>query len=338
MRYTDNYLEDLKRIEQSIPNIEQLHGKSILITGASGLIGSAVTDFLALNIKDVDLYLASRDEKAIKKRFPYQNYQFVQFDALEEWKSNTCFDYIIHTASPANPCLYAKMPVETMLANLLGTKNILEHVRQQGRGSVLFVSSSEVYGKKENAEPYKEQDYLFVDILNPRSCYPSAKRAAETMIAAYHQEFQVDGVIARPGHVYGPTAKRGDTRASSQFFYDALEQKKIVMKSEGKQIRSYCYVLDCVSALLTIMLNGEAANAYNISNELSVCSIRELAECIAREASVPIEFELPTERETASYNMMDNSSLDAKRLYELGWKGLFDLEMGVKRTLEGIES
>ena len=337
MKYTKNYLEDLIRIKDCIPNVEQLNGKSILVTGASGLIGSAVADFLALSVDNVELYLASREESAILKRFPYEQYHFVKYDAMEALKMDHKFDFVIHAAGPANPKLYSQMPVETMMVNILGTKNILEHLRNQGAGRLLFLSSSEIYGKKDDTFPYGERDYSFVDILNPRSCYPTAKRTAETMIASFCDEYHVDGVIARPGHVYGPTAKREDTRASSQFFYDALDRGKIVMKSEGRQIRSYCYVLDCVSAIMTIILNGVTGMAYNISNNESVCSIRELAECIARQAEVPLDYQVPSQKEAASYNMMDNSSLDATRLYDLGWKGLFDLETGVGRTLEGIE-
>ena len=340
MNYTENYLTDLQRIRVSVPNVEPLRHSRVLVTGAGGLICSALVDFLLSLDLDIKVYAAGRNPEKLKKRFTHwkdnSKLEFVRYDALEPLELDVPFDYLIHGASNASPKAYSTQPVETMLANITGIRNILRYAHTHQGKRVLYVSSSEVYGKKEGSTPYHEQEYGFVDILNPRACYPSSKRAAETLCAAYAQEYGVQAVIVRPGHIYGPTATPTDDRASSQFPRDVLAGKDIVMKSAGSQLRSYCYVLDCVSAMVTVLLEGNAGEAYNISNPNSVVTIRQMAEGFAHAAGREILFDNPSNAETKSYNLMDNSALEADRLQSLGWQGLFDLEAGVRATLDAM--
>lgn len=340
MNYTAIYIDDLRRIRSAIPNLDRIRNSRILITGATGLVCSAIVDFLlALNDAadaGVTVYVAARTVEKAAQRFgdnlQRPDVRYVAYDALEEICWDFDVDYIIHGASPANPTLYAQQPVETMLANIRGLNNVLCYARERGTKRVVFVSSSEVYGRKESAEPYRDDEYGYVDILNPRACYPSVKRACETLCASYRAEYGVDSVTVRPGHIYGPTATRSDTRASSQFFYDVIDGHDIVMKSAGTQLRSYCYVLDCTSAILTAMLNGESGAAYNIGAPNSIITIRQLAERIAEAANKALVFENPSDAERAGYNLMDNSSLNAEKLIGLGWTPQFDAEEGIRHT------
>lgn len=345
MNYSQLYLDDLKKIQEAIPNLEKLTGTSVLITGAGGMICSAMVDFLlALNESQqmgIQVYAAARNEQKVRKRFSRyadnENFHYVSYDATKPLELNGKFDYMIHGASNANPAAYVQQPVETMLANFVGIRNILDYAAQCKARRVLYVSSSEVYGRKQGNDPYKEEDYQFVDILNARACYPSSKRASETMCAAYEKEYGVESVIVRPGHIYGPTMTKTDSRASSQFPRDVLEGHDIIMKSMGTQLRSYCYVLDCVSAVFTVLLNGESGNAYNISNPGSIATIREIAETFASAGGKKVVFELPTDTEKQGYNLMDNSSLTSDKLEALGWHGMFDLKTGVAHTLKCLE-
>lgn len=342
MNYTQLYLDDLKKVQKAVPNLDKLAGSSVLITGAGGMICSAMVDFLlSLNETqdmEIQIYVAARNKQKICERFGTyaddENFHYVFYDATKPLEMTAEFDYMIHGASNANPAAYVKQPVETMLANFVGIQNILEYAAKCHARRVLYVSSSEVYGKKQDNDPYKEDDYEFVDILNARACYPSSKRASETMCAAYEKEYGVESVIVRPGHIYGPTMTKADNRASSQFPRDVLEGHDIIMKSMGTQLRSYCYVLDCVSAVFTVLLNGESGNAYNISNPNSIATIREIAEAFAEAGGKKVVFELPTDAEKQGYNLMDNSSLTSKKLEALGWKGMFDLKTGVAHTLK----
>lgn len=342
MVYTKQYLQDLSSVQSSIPDIKKLQNCSIMVTGAGGLIGSAILDFL-IHANDtlqlhMTLYAAARTWEKIRQRFgaaaERSDFIYVPYDALESFSMESSLDYVIHAASPANPGMYAAHPVETMLANLMGINSLLDYARTHKLKRILYLSSSEVYGRKQDTSSYGEEDFGYVDILNPRSCYPMAKRGAETLIASYLQEYGIKGVIARPGHVYGPTGLESDHRASTSFFRDVIQGRDILMKSPGQQLRSYCYVADCVSAVLCILLHGTPGRAYNISNPKSVVSIRELAKQIALVSGRKILFEQPSKEEAKSYNLMEHSDLKGTKLEQLGWRGLFDLETGVRHTYE----
>lgn len=340
MNYTVNYLNDLLRIKNTVPENINLHGKKFLVTGAGGLICSALVDALLAWGMDIQIFAAGRNIEKLKRRFSHwqgrSDLTLLHWDAAETLSVSQPFDFYIHGASNANPAAYSSQPVQTMLTNVLGMEHILSHAKNQGRGRVLYISSSEVYGSKGENTSYQEDEYGFVDLLDPRSCYPSSKRAAETLCAAYSSQYGVDAVIVRPGHIYGPTATAEDNRASSQFPRDVLAGKDIVMKSPGTQLRSYCYVLDCVSAMLTVLLRGQSGHAYNISNRNSIVTIRQMAQAFADAAGKQLVFVDPTHSEAAAFNRMSHSDLDASQLELLGWQGIFDLEDGVKATLDAM--
>lgn len=334
------YISDIEESLDEIISIEKLSGKSVFITGATGLICSSVVEML-LSINDrfdygIRVYAAGRNSYKLNKRFKKyigrDDLILFSYDALKDFELPQDIDYIIHGAGNASPQKYMEEPVETMLANVIGVKNLLEQAK--GRECrVLYISSSEVYGKKNNSEPYSEVDYGTVDISKIRACYPTSKRAAEVLCLSYASEYKLDVVIARPGHIYGPTAEKDDLRVSSVFPREILRGKNIVMKSSGMQLRSYCYVVDCATAILTILLNGKNLEAYNISNKNSLVTIREMAAAFAKAGEKIIEFEHATENEVASYNLMENSSLQGEKLEKLGWKGKFDIHTGTMHTL-----
>ena len=334
---------DLDETIKGLPELEDLAGASVLITGATGLICSAVIDVLirwnSMYDNPIRILAAGRNGKKILDRFaPYSNegwFSFVPYDASSSSTSlDTVCDYIIHGASNASPNKITNEPVETMLSNFVGLKCLLDLAGKQGSKRLLYISSSEVYGNKEGNQPYREDEYGYIDLLNPRNSYSVGKRAAETLCASYAAEYGVDSVIVRPGHVYGPTASETDNRVSSAWAYTAARGEDIVMKSAGTQIRSYCYCLDCASAVLKVLLKGESLHAYNISNPKSIISIREMAEILAKTAGITLRMDLPTEAEKKAFNPMSNSSLDSRALLALGWQGLFDAKRGFAHTVE----
>lgn len=341
MRYSESYWEDVRLVSKHIPQVEKLKNKKVLITGATGMVCSSVVEILELLNRELNagikIVLAGRSEERIKERFNREcEYEFILYDANKECELNADVDFIIHGASNANPILYAENPVETLLGNIIGTNTLLKLAKSKD-ARLLYISSSEIYGGKNDNYPYSEADYGFVDILSSRACYPNGKRAAETLCIAYGDEYGVDTVIVRPGHIYGPAITTTDMRASAQFTRRALQGEKIIMKSAGTQMRSYCYTLDCASAILTVLLHGKIGSAYNISNRNSVVTIRELAETLAKYSGTEIVFTNPSDRERKGYNLMTNSSLDSRKLEELGWSAHFDLNNGVKRMLETLK-
>lgn len=333
------YIEELSESFDSIL-VSSLEGKKIFITGACGLIGSCLSEaFLALNRNSqtkCQIYLGARHADRLSKRFSEFVGEFtpVEYDAMKADLPKVDFDFIFHCASNAHPKAYASQPVETALTNTLGTNNLLGMLRASSGGRLVYISSSEVYGQRKSAKPYVEEDSYPVDSLNPRSCYPASKRMAENLCAAYLAEYGVDSVIVRPGHIYGPTMSTSDSRAHAQFARNAAAGDNIAMKSDGRQFRSYCYVVDCVTAIVSVALNGRSGEAYNISNPDSDCTIAELAEAFAKAGGTKLVRSEASSDEKRGYNMMDNSALDSSKLRALGWSGRYSLEEGTRRTVE----
>lgn len=340
------WISDLDETINRLPELVELSGSSIMITGCTGLICSAVIDVLVrwneTHDKKIRILAAGRNREKVLTRFaPFSDekwFVFIPYDASSEHNNLdiTC-DYIIHGASNASPAQIVREPVETMLSNFVGMHYLLDYARSKQIRRVLFVSSSEVYGKKEGNRPYRSDEYGYIDLLNSRNSYSIGKRAAETLCASYWDEYGVDSVIVRPGHIYGPTASEQDNRVSSAWTFAAASGKDIVMKSDGSQIRSYCYCLDCASAIIKVLCDGEVLEAYNVSNPDSIITIREMAEEIAKSAGISLKVELPSEEERKGFNPMSNSSLDSSKLMELGWRGLFDAVRGLSHTITIIK-
>lgn len=341
------WIADIDKVIEVIPELDNLAGKSVMITGAAGLICSSVVDILFryndIHKTKIQILAAGRWLEEMEARFHSMikrpDFHFIVYDASRlDNVIRTHADYIIHGASNAFPSMIMKEPVETMLSNFLGLKYLLDYAKEQETKRILYISSSEVYGDKKGSEPYREGQYGYIDLLKPRNSYSVGKRAAETLCASYADEYGTESVIVRPGHIYGPTASPHDNRIASAWAYQSARGEDIVMKSDGAQIRSYCYCLDCASAIFKVLLNGEKCHAYNISNPNSIISIKEMAVLLAQSAAVQIRMEVPTDEERKGFNPMSNSSLESINLIELGWKGCFDAETGFRHTVEILKT
>lgn len=337
------YELDIESVLKNIPNMIKLKDKNVMITGCTGLIGSAVTDVLLfLNEKyhyNMTIYLAARNETKVSNRFEnLGNYVFIHYDALSDIEfNNISCDYLIHCASNASPNLYVTQPIDTLLSNIYSIDNLCKYaVKNSCR--LLYVSSSEVYGLNSFGNMTEDDYEGGISPLDTRSSYAIGKLAAENLCQAYFSEHLLDFVIVRPGHIYGPGFSKDDNRVAAQFFIQGLRNKRIVLKSEGQQIRSYCYTLDCASAILSVLLNGEKANAYNIASLNSVISIRGFAEEIAKQLEVSIVFERENSSEKKQFNKMKFSNLNPQKLEQLGWNPEFSLSKGISRTIFQLKS
>lgn len=344
-RKSKTYCEDLENAFQGIVNPENLFQKSILVTGATGLIGSFLVDLLLFMNRKKDagikIFALGRDENRLKQRFISSlndaNLHFIVQDVVCSLALSEPVDYIIHAAGDGYPSAFREHPVETMTPALFGTYELLEYARKSGNARFLYISSGEVYGKmlgKEHAFTEKEAGEL--DSMDVRSCYPMAKRCAETLCASYYAQYKVQTLVARLSHTYGACTSVKDNRATTQFFANAMRGEDIVLHSEGKQMRSYTYVADCVSAVLTILVNGNSGEAYNVANPMSRVTIAKFAQLLADIAGVKCRKVLPDESERKELTPIEYAVLDSKKLETLGWQGKYEIEAGIK-SMYGIK-
>lgn len=335
-----SYKKDILQVfEQELP-WEKLSEANILVTGATGLIGGCLVDALMMNPKrDYQVYASGRNEDRAKKRFKVfaeeNTFHFLKYDVMKPLRGDICFDYIIHAASNASPNFFVNNPVEVIKSNIDGVAHLMDYGLTHDMKRFLYVSSGEVYGEGDGRE-FTEDYSGYVDCTKPRSCYPSSKRTAETLCVSYAEEYSVDVVIARPCHIYGPYFTEQDNRVYAQFIRNALRGEDIIMKSNGEQFRSWCYVVDCVSALFHILLKGENRQAYNIADPLSNISIRELAETIAKIGGSKVVIDVPDANEKKGYNVVAKSIFSTEKLESLGWKAITHIYEGLECSLKEL--
>ena len=315
---------------------------SILVTGATGLIGSCIIDILFAANKEfvagIKIYALSRSREKLEKRFGMAVIPVVQ-DIMKPLDKEIKYDYIIHGASNADPKSYATQPVETILTNIVGNKNVLDYCMSHKETTrMLLTSSFEVYGELYGYDIYSENVSGIIDQTILRNGYPESKRCCELLVRSYVEEFGIDAVIARLPSVYGPTMLRTDSKAHAQFIKNALNGENIILKSKGNQRRTYCYVVDAVSAIFKILSAGKNGEIYNISNEKSVASIAEVAKMCADIAGTTVAFELPDAIEEKGFSQSKNCILDNEKLRKLGWNGKYSLRDGLIETLAYLKN
>ena len=327
------YRDDICRALQHL-DLSTLSGCSLLVTGATGLIGGCLTDLLMAQ-GHCEVYALGRNEERARRRFSDywddERFHFVKGDVTEPLSGEQHYDYIIHAASNASPNFFQQQPVEVIMANVSGVRNLMEYGLHHGMKRLLYVSTGEIYGEGTGGV-FTETDSGYVDCATPRACYPSSKRAAETLCVAYAAEYGADVVIGRPCHTYGPYFTESDNRVYAQFIRNLLAGEDIVMKSAGTQYRSWLYVVDCAAALLTILLKGACGQAYNVADEASNITIRQLAELLAAAEHRQVVMDLTaTPVATAP---ITRAVFSTEKLEALGWKPLTAIADGLAHTLE----
>lgn len=336
------YTDDIKVVSDLSLPWDKFSYCNILVAGASGLIGSCFVEVLMeRQQRDYVVYAMGRNKERMEKLFEKylsdKNFHIVLGDVTQSLSFNEPFHYIIHAASGAGPSDFSCHPVEVMKANIDGVVNLIEYGRCHDMKRLLYISSGEVYGEGDG-RVFTEDYSGYVNSTNPRSCYPSSKRAAETLCVSYASEYDVDIVIARPCHVYGPHFTESDNRVYAQFIRNVLNHEDIVMKSSGQQFRSWCYVVDCVSALFHILLKGDSGHAYNVADNNSNVTIKHLAEIIANIGHRKVVIDIPSDKERYGYNVVTKSIYSIKKISELGFKAFTSLDEGFVKTIDYLRN
>ena len=333
------YQEDLDRI-LSIPRIDDLRGKRILVTGATGLIGVCLIDALMkfnTTGAEIVIYAVGRNKDQAKERlgeyYADKNFHFLEQDVRNPLPTSLKVDYIIPLASNTHPLAYSQFPIETIEINIKGAEYALKKAVECG-ATVLYPSTVEVYGNARGEDEFTEDYTGLLNLNNARSCYTESKRVSEAMCQSYIAEKGVNVKIGRLSRIFGPTMLESDSKASSQFIKKAILGEDIVLKSKGEQFFSYTYVADAVSALLYILIHGENGVPYNISNRSCDMRLKDFAQLCAEWCGKKVVFDLPSEAENKGFSIATKAILDNQRLLRMGWKPVFSKEQAIRRTLE----
>ena len=349
MKYSKIIDEDTKEIIDFCDSkllVKKLKNKTVLITGASGMIGSYfVYTILKLNeLYDTNtkLKLFVRNPNKIDDYAKNnKNVEVIVGNVIEPIQIDGKVDYIIHAASPASPKIMSKEPVETNFANTLGAANTLILAKNKNVEGYLFISSREIYGEPmEGQELFIEDGPLGqVNPLVPRNGYAEGKKAAENMCSGFKEEYGLNTKIVRLAHTYGPGMSIYDGRVQADFLNNIVHNQDIILKSDGSSIRTYTYIADAIKAMFLVLFKSKDL-VYNIADEDSKTSIKHLAEVLVNlnpEKELKLVFDIPKEapKGTASFK---NGILSTDKIRnELGWKPKYNIEEGFRRTVLHLE-
>lgn len=342
--HNEKYMEDVKTVAALELPWEKLKGKSIMLSGATGLLGSFLIDVIleknAENALNCTVYALGRNEQKAKERFSKYSsdthFVFIPYDVKQPFVRDDIgtVEYILHLASNTHPMQYSTDPIGTITTNIIGVQNMLDFAVAHNATRFAFASSNEIYGENRGDVEFFGEEYCgYINSNTIRAGYPESKRCGEALCQAYKAQKGLDVVILRFTRSYGPTMLMSDTKAISQFIKKGIAGEDIVLKSAGTQYYSYQYMADSVSGLLTILLKGENGEAYNIAEEHSDIMLKDLAAVIAGINGKEVVFEIPDAVEAAGYSTATKARLNGHKLEKLGWKPRYDIKSGIERTI-----
>lgn len=329
------YIEDIDNVLR-VKGLERLRGKTVLVTGATGLIGVHLIDVL-MALDNVQIYAVGRSKSnAFSRLGEYFNnplFHFIEQDVCQEFSDDVYADYVIPGASNTHPLAYSQYPIETIMINVKGAENALE-LACRCNATLLYMSSVEVYGEALTNESVAEDYTGKLNLSTSRSCYTESKRVSEALCQSYISEKGAKAKIVRLSRIFGPTMLDSDTKASSQFIKKAIDREDIILKSKGDQYFSYTYVSDAVAAMLYVMLHGEYGEAYNISNSACNVHLKDFAQMCSAHSGKSVIFEIPSESEKKGFSIATNAILDNTKLVNIGFKPHYEMEDAIRRTIE----
>lgn len=337
--------EDVRNIiAKNIP-YERFFGKTVLISGANGYVPAYfVHTFITLNddrAAGMKILALCRNEEKAKKRFAdyidREDFRLIIQDVCDSIHVNIPVHIFIHAASPAGIRKRHEDPVNTFLANVKGAENMLNLAVKNPCEYFLFLSSVDVYGRMEDHGRLTEDMSGYLDPLNVRNAYSCGKRAAESLCVAYQVKYKLPVFIARPFQIIGPGLELDDGRLHIDFISQIIRGNKIVLKSDGSAVRTFMYITDAIEAMFTVMLKGNAGEAYNIVTENGEAAVKELAEIMAlnvADRDIRIVFDHAQRDIIEVTEALPAVTGDSAKLKNLGWSSSHSLAEGSARMME----
>ena len=322
--------EDLYNNAKIINELQSLNNKKIVVTGATGLIGSVLCKSVLCANRlyncNITIYAVVRNMSKAQKIFENvrerKEFNILKCDFMDNnnFELQDNIDYIIHTAAVTTSKMMVEKPVDTLFTAINGTKAVLEFARKKRILGVVYLSSMEVYGSFSDEKYVDENTYGEIDILSTRSSYSEGKRICENICAAYNHQYDVPVKIVRLAQTFGPGISKEDNRVYAQFVRSVIEEKDIVLHTKGLSEGNYVYVSDAINAILKVLLNGKNGDAYNIANEESHMQIKQMAELVAQKVAkgkIRVVYDLQSNNAYAKDTKM---KMDTHKIKELGWK------------------
>ena len=335
--------EDITLFADTFNLYECLRNKSFMVTGATGLIGSElVYGLIALNHRyDLNIHIDCLVRNTEKARLMFEEYEvtILNYDFMD---NNECInskniDYVIHAASPTASMYFVEHPVETIDIALNGTRSVINYAMRNNVKSLVYLSSLECYGQIFDDEmPLTEEMQGYVDPLNVRSSYSMGKRMCECMCVSAYKEYGVPVKIARLAQTFGAGIAASDNRVFAQFAKSVIVGKDIILHTDGKLKRQYLYLTDAISGILYVLLKGRNGEAYNVANDETYISIKEMAEMICREFRPQLKVKHVEECEDRGYAPVTKTRMTSAKLEKLGWKPRLSLRDMYDRLIKSL--
>lgn len=329
-------LKDIKEFAENFSLVELFANSKILITGASGLIGSVLIHCLLALDKNIRVVAPVRNAGKAANMFSADEQKFIQLIECDivryDYSQLEDIDYIVHCAAPTASKFFVEHPVETFDIIYSGTKVLLDYAKKHAVKGFVYLSSLEVYGEiHDDTTPVTEDVQGYLDVMAVRSSYPMAKRAAENLCCLYVSQYGVPAKVARLTQTTGAGIAKDDNRVIAQFARLASQGQDIVLHTTGEAARPYCYTTDAISAILYILIKGSVGEAYNVANEETYISARGMAEYLRENFyhSINVKVEL---NDNMGYAPATKQRLSAGKLRGLGWRP----QQGLKEIFEKL--
>lgn len=324
--------------------VKEVEGKTILITGATGLIGKNLIHTLVIYNKQLSkpirviAYVRNLDKAKKIFGIDYEEIEYLVGDINNHIATSEEIDYIIHAASQTTSKLFVEQPIKTIQTSIVGTTNILELAKEKRVKKFIYLSTMEVYGYPSTDEKICENHGNNLDSMAIRSCYPESKRICENLCVAYMKEFNIPVCIIRLTQTFGIGVSYNDERVFAEFARCVIEKRDIILHTKGETKRNYLYTQDAVNAILTVLVKGENGQAYNAANEETYCSIYDMAQMVAKKiANNEISVVIKTDDENKfGFAPTLKMNLDTTKLKSLGWYAEIGLENAYRSMISSM--